>query len=72
MQTPIEIKLGQKWSVWVPSRCQWLLTTVIRRQDGQATLQYDRRYGIAHGYDEQKSDETAMMENSSLFRFVGS
>jgi hypothetical protein len=31
MQTPIEVKIGQKWSAWVPSRGRWLLTTVVRR-----------------------------------------
>ena len=71
MQSPIEIKIGQQWSAWVPSRGQWLLTTVVRRKDGQAVLQFDGRYGIARGYDEQKADEITMAENTSLFRFIG-
>jgi hypothetical protein len=65
------IGIGQKWSAWVPSRGQWLLSTVIRREKGQAILQYDARYGVARGHDEQKADETTMLENTSLFRRVG-
>jgi hypothetical protein len=48
-----------------------LLTTVVRRKDGQAILQFDGRYGIARGYDEQKADEITMMENTNLFRLIG-
>lgn len=70
MQLPDEIEIGQQWSAWVPSRGQWLLTTVVRRKDGQAILQFDGRYGIARGYDKQKADEITMMENTNLFRLV--
>jgi hypothetical protein len=68
---PADVRIGQKWSAWVPSRGQWLLTTVIRRDGGQVVLQYDAGYGIGRGYDEHKADETAMLENSSLFRLIG-
>ena len=68
---PDGISIGQKWSAWVPGRGQWLLSTVIRRESGQAILQFDSRYGIARGHDEQKADEDTMLENTSLFRRVG-
>ena len=67
---PASVAIGQKWSVWLPSRRQWLLTTVIDRKDGQATLKYDGRYGLAAGYEEQKAEEATMLAASSLFRFV--
>jgi hypothetical protein len=69
---PIDVRIGQKWSAWVPNRGQWLLATVVRRKDGQAILQYDNRYGIGGGQDEHKADETTMVENSSLFRLISS
>jgi hypothetical protein len=72
MQTPVEVKIGQKWSAWVPSRGQWLLTTVIRRSDGHAVLQFDQGYGITRGHDEQKADESSMLENANLFRLIES
>jgi hypothetical protein len=49
---------------------QWLLTTVIRRQGPQVTLRFDPGYGMASSEDEQKFDETAMIENRSLFRLI--
>jgi hypothetical protein len=64
------VAIGQKWSVWLPSRRQWLLATVIRREPGHAILKYDTRYGIAAGYDEEKADEDTMLTASNLFRFV--
>ena len=64
--------IGQKWAAWVPGRSQWLLSTVVRQEGGQAILRYDSRYGIACGYDEQKADEGTMLENTSLFRLVRS
>ncbi|HWF64184.1 MAG TPA: hypothetical protein VN685_06200 [Rhizomicrobium sp.] len=67
---PAAISIGQKWSAWVPSRGQWLLSTVIRRENGQAILQFDPRYGVARGHDEQKADEDTMLGNTSLFRPV--
>ncbi len=67
---PTSVAIGQKWSVWLPSRRQWLLATVIGREDGQATLKYDTRYGIATGNDGQKADEATMLAAASLFRFV--
>ena len=70
MQLPDEIKIGQQWSTWVPSRGQWLLTTVVCRKDGQAILKFDGRYGIARGYNERRADETTMMENTNLFRVI--
>jgi hypothetical protein len=67
---PADVRIGQKCSAWVPSRGQWLLTTVIRRDGGQVVLQYDVGYGIARGHDEQRADEAAMLENSNLFRRI--
>lgn len=67
---PTSVTIGQKWSVWLPSRRQWLLTTVISREDGQATLKYDSHYGIGAGYDEERADEATMLTASNLFRFV--
>jgi hypothetical protein len=68
MQT--EVKIGQSWVAWVPSRRQWLLTTVIRQQSGQATLKYDARYGINLGDDEYEVDEATLLTTPNLFRFV--
>jgi hypothetical protein len=62
--------VGQKWSAWVPGRGQWLLATVIGQHDGKAVLRYDARYGIARGHDEQRADESTMLENASLFRVI--
>jgi len=67
---PTSVAIDQKWSVWLPSRRQWLLTTVIRRENGQATLKYDSRYGLGAGYDEERADEVTMLTASNLFRFV--
>jgi hypothetical protein len=67
---PTSIAIGQKWSVWLPGRQQWLLTTVIGREGGQATLKYDSRYGISASDDEQRADEATMLAASSLFRFI--
>jgi hypothetical protein len=64
------VTIGQKWSAWVPGRQQWLLATVKRREDGQATLKYDIRYGMGAGSDERKVDEAAMFTSPGLFRFV--
>jgi hypothetical protein len=67
---PANVTIGQKWSTWVPGRQQWLLATVIRLENGQATLKYDSRYGMASGNDEQRADEATMLATSNLFRFV--
>lgn len=69
---PADVRIGQKWSTWVPSRGQWLLATVVRRKGGQAVLQYDNRYGIGRGQDEREADETTMLENTNLFRLIDS
>jgi hypothetical protein len=69
---PTNVTIGQRWSAWVPGRQQWLLATVIRQEDGQATLKYDIRYGMGAGDDEQGADEAAMLVTRSLFRFVES
>ena len=69
---PADVRIGQKWSAWVPSRGQWLLATVVRRSDGHAILQYDNRYGIVRGQDEREADETTMLENTNLFRLISS
>ena len=69
---PADVRIGQKWSAWVPSRGQWLLATVVRRNDGRAILQYDSRYGIVRGQDEHEADETTMLENTNLFRLISS
>jgi hypothetical protein len=67
---PTSIDIGQHWSVWVSSRQQWLLATVIRHKDHHIILQYDARYGIARGQDEHVSDATTMLDNANLFRFI--
>ncbi|MES2294093.1 MAG: hypothetical protein V4527_12400 [Pseudomonadota bacterium] len=67
---PPEVKIGQHWSIWVPGRRQWLLTTVIKSKAGEAVLKYDPRYGMGLGYDEQKADEGTMLTASNLFRYI--
>lgn len=69
---PMDVRIGQKWSAWVPGRGQWLLSTVVRRDSGKVVLQYDTRYGIARGYDEKSADEDTMLGNTNLFRFIES
>ena len=69
---PHEVRIGQKWSAWVPSRGQWLLATVVRQKEGRAILQYDSRYGIGRSQDEYEADETTMLENTNLFRLISS
>ena len=64
------VEIGQHWSVWVPGRRQWLLGTVVRRAGGQATLQYDARYGIGPKLDEQRADESTMLSATNLFRLL--
>ena len=67
---PTDVKIGQSWSIWVPGRRQWLLATVIRRDNGQATLAYDHRYGLGKGLDQQLADESTMLDAFNLFRFI--
>ena len=67
---PKNVTIGQKWSAWVSGRQQWLLTTVILREDGRATLKYDSRYGMDAGDDERRADEDTMLTTPNLFRFV--
>ena len=67
---PSEVKTGQRWSAWIPSRRQWLLATVMRCENGKATLKFDPRYGMGHGYDGLQADEAAMLASPNLFRFV--
>jgi hypothetical protein len=67
---PSSIEVGQHWSVWVPSRQQWLLATVIRQKDRHAVLQYDARYGIARDSNEHETDVATMLGNAQLFRFI--
>jgi hypothetical protein len=67
---PANVKIGQKWSVWLPTRRQWLLSTVIGRDDGKATLKYDIRYGLGAGCDEDSVEETTMLAASNRFRFL--
>jgi hypothetical protein len=67
---PTEVAIGQKWSVWVAGRQQWLLAAVVDCAKGQATLAYDGRYGIASGSDQQKADERTMLAAPNLFRFI--
>jgi hypothetical protein len=64
------VEIGQNWSIWDPSRRQWLLGTVTRRADGQATLKYDSRYRIGVGHDERSADESTMLSARNLFRLV--
>ena len=67
---PENVTIGQKWSAWVPSRRQWLLTTVTGLENGQAILKYDSRYGLGAGYDEERADESTMLSTANRFRFV--
>lgn len=67
---PASVAIGQKWSVWVSGRQQWLLAAVVCRDSGRATLRYDSRYGIGSGSDEYLADESTMLSASNLFRFV--
>jgi len=67
---PANVKIGQKWSVWLPSRRQWLLTTVVGREAGTATLKYDTRYGLGAGFDEDRVEETTMIAASNRFRYL--
>jgi hypothetical protein len=69
---PTEVRIGQKWAMWVSSRHQWLLATVTVQEGGQATLKFDARYGMDRGYDENKVDEATMLTHSNLFRFIES
>jgi hypothetical protein len=66
---PLAVKLGQKWSVWVPSRQQWLLATVVSCESGTVILGYDARYGMPRGED-RTSDEGTMLTNRNLYRFI--
>ena len=67
---PSSVEIGQKWSVWVSGRQQWLLAAVTGRRDGRATLKYDTRYGVVGSDSEYAVDESAMLVRSNLFRFV--
>ena len=67
---PPSVTIDQKWSVWSPSRRQWLLATVVGQEHGQATLRYNSGYGIAGSCNEQKVDEARMLAEPNLFRFV--
>jgi hypothetical protein len=67
---PASLAIGQKWSVWFPSRRQWLLATVTSRGDGKVTLKCDTRYGLVVGDDMISSDEATILGTSNLFRFV--
>jgi hypothetical protein len=67
---PTTVTIGQKWSVWSPSRRQWLLATVIGQEDGRATLEFDARYEISATYDKHTADGADMLAESSLFRFI--
>jgi hypothetical protein len=69
-EMPTEVKIGQYWSTWVPSRRQWLLARVVRQENGQATLSYDARYGIGDDFREQQADESTMLGVPNLFRFI--
>jgi hypothetical protein len=64
------VEIGQNWSIWDSGRRQWLLGTVTRRADGQATLKYDSRYRIGVGHDERTADESTMLSTRNLFRLV--
>lgn len=67
---PASVAIGQNWSVWFPSRRQWLLATVASRSDGKVTLKCDTRYGLIVGDDMISSDEATILGTSNLFRFV--
>ena len=67
---PTTVTIGQKWSVWSPGRQQWLLATVVERENNQITLKYHAGYGIGESDNQQKVDEATMLTGSNLFRFV--
>ena len=64
------MKIGQNWATWVPGRRQWLLASVVGQDSGLATLKYDARYEIAEGEDERTVDESTLLAEPNLFRFV--
>ena len=64
------VEIGQNWLIWDSGRRQWLLGTVTRRADGQATQKYDPRYRIGIGHDERNADESTMLSTRNLFRLV--
>lgn len=67
---PVTITIGQKWSVWIPGRRQWLLATVTSCGLGKATLRCDSRYGLLASDAEVRADEDTMLTTANLFRFV--
>jgi len=67
---PVSVAIGQNWSVWYPSRRQWLLATVTSRSAGKATLKCDTRYGLVVGDDMITADDATILGTSNLFRFV--
>ena len=70
MSLPQHVEIGQHWAAWVPSRRQWLLTTVVRLADGRATLRYDARYEVGARQDELCADEDTMLAATNLFRLL--
>jgi hypothetical protein len=70
MGLPSNIEIGQHWSVWVPSRQQWLLAAVTRQKDHHTVLQFDARYGMARASSEHVTETVTMLSNTQLFRFI--
>jgi hypothetical protein len=68
-QMPATVTIGQKWSVWIPARQQWLLATVVGFERDLVRLKCDARYGMKHEGD-LKTGQDTMLENRNLFRFV--
>ena len=67
---PASVAIGQNWSVWYPSRRQWLLATVTSRSAGNVTLKCDARYGLVVGDDMITADDASILGTPNLFRFV--
>ena len=67
---PQAVTTGQKWAAWIPGRQQWLLATVVRFEQTTIILRCDKGYGIT-GEADLRTDEDTMLNNRSLFRFVG-
>jgi len=67
---PVEPLVGQSWAAWIPGRRQWLLTTVVRFDQGRAILKFDGGYGIPSGQDEYAADTASMLSMTNLFRHI--
>ena len=65
-----EVIVGQQWSKFNTSWRQWLLTKVVRLENGKATLEYDPRYDILPPDNLCCEDVIALMTEPRQFRVV--